>query len=237
MLESKIKDLKNLINKYGLELNNVDLIVKALTHPTYVFENKKEKLESNQRLEFLGDAILGLIVAHYLFENYPELPEGELTKMRAAVVCEPTLAEVAREIGLGDYLFLGRGEELTGGKTRNSNLADAFEALIGALYLEVGYERTENFVIKLLENEIEKTSKGAYRDFKTVLQEKVQELYAENVEYRIITEEGPDHDKVFSAGVYFQEKLLAKGSGKSKKEAEQNAAENALRIIAEDRDD
>lgn len=231
MPESRSRKLKKWASSWGLKLDNFYLLNKALTHPTYVFENKKKKLESNQRLEFLGDAVLGMIVAHYLFENYPDYSEGELTKLRAAVICEPALADAARKLDLGKYLLLGKGEEMTEGRTRNSNLADAFEALVGALYLELGEEKTMDFVISLLKNEIIKANKETYRDFKTILQEKVQEFYSENVEYKILSEEGPDHDKTFFVGVFFQERILAKGSGKNKKEAEQKAAEKALELI------
>lgn len=234
MPKSRNKELKKWAYSWGLELDNYFLLNKAFTHPTYVFENKKKKLESNQRLEFLGDAVLGMIVAHYLFDNFPDYSEGELTKLRAAVVCEPALADAARKLDLGKYLLLGKGEEMTEGRSRNSNLADAFEALVGALFLEIGLQKTSNFVISLMKNEIIRANKETYKDFKTILQEKVQELYSDNVEYKILSEKGPDHDKTFFVGVYFQDELLAKGSGKNKKEAEQKAAEKALELIAGD---
>ncbi|MBZ4687143.1 MAG: ribonuclease [Clostridia bacterium] len=234
MHNSRKSELQDLVTKCGVELSSLHILNIALTHPTYVFENRNQAQENNQRLEFLGDAVLGMVVAEHLYESYPDLPEGELTKMRAAVVCEPTLAKNAKKIDLGKFLLLGKGEEMTGGRNRASNLADAFEAIIGAFYLDAGFETAKRFILTQLHDDILKASKGIYSDFKTMLQEKIQKLYSDNVNYKIISETGPDHNKTFEAGVFFKGKLLAKGKGSNKKEAEQKAAEIALGNFSED---
>ncbi|MBO8167808.1 MAG: ribonuclease III [Thermoanaerobacteraceae bacterium] len=229
MDNSRKSQLYELLNQCGVSINSLELVNQALTHPTYVFENQKKKLSHNQRLEFLGDAVLDLIVAQYLYHRYPTKPEGELTKIRAAVVCEPTLARVARKINLGQYLLLGRGEELTGGRQRPSVLADAFEALIAAIYLDAGMEQAVSFVENQLKEEIvAAVNSEYYGDYKTILQERIQKEFTDNVQYDILKEFGPDHNKTFVAGVSIGGKLLATGQGKSKKEAEQLAAKAAL---------
>lgn len=212
-----------------LELGNSPnrLLRNALTHPSYLFENPQNGWENNQRLEFLGDAILDFIIAEYLYLNYPERPEGELTKMRAAVVNETTLARIAQTIGLGQELLLGRGEQLSGGRERPSILADAWEAVIGAIYLQYGLQEARRVVLEPIKSAIEEVAKGNYGDYKTQLQENAQKVEAE-VTYKILAEEGPDHNKRFTAGVFLAEKLMAKGFGRTKKEAEQNAAQQVL---------
>lgn len=224
-------ELRALAEQCGFKMNNYKLLNIALTHPTYVFENRGRNLEHNQRLEFLGDAILGLVIGEYLYRHFPARTEGELTKMRAAVVCEATLAKKALELGLGKKLLLGRGEELTGGRERSSILADAFEAILGAVYLEAGLKQVEKFVVGLLNPEIEQVAQGGYSDYKTMLQEIVQKKHDENVNYAIMKEVGPDHDKTFVAGVIFKGEVIAQGIGKSKKEAEQKAAQVALDLF------
>ncbi|MDD2233451.1 MAG: ribonuclease III [Desulfitobacteriaceae bacterium] len=203
------------------------LLTIALTHPSYLFENPQMGREHNQRLEFLGDAILDFIVAEYLYLSYPDRPEGELTKMRAAVVNETTLARNAREIDLGSELLLGRGEQSSGGRERSSILADAWEAVIGAIYLQFGLETARRVILELLKPVIEEVAKGNYGDYKTMLQEKAQSQERE-VSYRILLEEGPDHSKIFTSGVFLDGKLRARGSGRTKKEAEQLAARDVL---------
>ncbi|NLP43281.1 MAG: ribonuclease III [Peptococcaceae bacterium] len=215
------------IQKLGLEKSHNNLIHTALTHPSYTFENPGAGLENNQRLEFLGDAVLDFIVGEYLYLTYPQKPEGELTKMRAAVVNETTLARKGMDIGLGQALLLGKGEQLSGGRARPSIIADALEAVIGAIYLQYGFERARNFVLDMLIPEIEELNDGNYGDFKTMLQEKAQKVEY-GISYKILEETGPDHDKVFTAGVYLQGELKGKGIGKTKKDAEQNAARLAL---------
>jgi len=177
------------------------LLTTALTHPSYLFENPYSGLENNQRLEFLGDAILDFVVAEYLYLNYPDRPEGELTKMRAAVVNEATLASKAQEIRLGQELLLGRGEQVTGGRERPSILADAWEAVIGAVYLQYGLQEARRVILEMLKPAILEVADGNYGDYKTLLQEKAQREEAE-VNYQILLEEGPDHSKKFTAGVF-----------------------------------
>ncbi|HWQ89417.1 MAG TPA: ribonuclease III [Desulfitobacteriaceae bacterium] len=220
-----------------LELGGVpnELLTVALTHPSYLFENPQIGRENNQRLEFLGDAVLDFIVAEYLYLSYPDRPEGELTKMRASVVNETTLARIAQEIELGNELLLGRGEQVSGGRERPSILADAWEAVMGAIYLQYGLEAVRRVVLDLLKPVIEEVARGNYGDYKTMLQEKAQRQESE-VNYRILLEEGPDHSKLFTAGVFLDGKLRAKGCGRTKKEAEQLAAKEVLDKWGRERD-
>lgn len=203
------------------------LLTTALTHPSYLFENPQSGLENNQRLEFLGDAILDFVVAEYLYLNYPGRPEGELTKMRAAVVNETTLARTAKQMNLGRELLLGKGEQFSGGRERPSILADAWEAVVGAIYLQYGLQEARRVILNLLKSEISEVAQGNYGDYKTMLQEKAQREENE-VSYRILAEEGPDHNKQFTAGVFLQGNLMGKGIGRTKKEAEQRAAQQVL---------
>ncbi|MGC7870454.1 ribonuclease III [Desulfosporosinus sp. SYSU MS00001] len=225
---SSKKDLGlNLAKRLGLDVPPNRLFITALTHPSYVFENPQSGRENNQRLEFLGDAILDFVVAEYLYLNYPERPEGELTKMRAAVVNETTLARKAHEISLGQELLLGKGEQVSGGRERPSILADAWEAVIGAIYLQYGFQEARRVILEMLKPAIEGVAEGNYGDYKTMLQEKAQRQEIE-VSYQILAEEGPDHNKSFTAGVFLQGKLMGKGIGRTKKEAEQHAAQQVL---------
>ncbi|WP_366921623.1 ribonuclease III [Metallumcola ferriviriculae] len=234
MEQNRARQLQELITRSQLVVESADLINQALVHPTYVFENPNIGLAHNQRLEFLGDAVLDLVVARYLYDLFPDKPEGELTKIRAAVVCEAALARAAQQIDLGKYLLLGRGEEMTGGRQRPSILADAFEALIAAIYLDAEMEQAAKFIHGILDKEIEQASScGNYGDYKTVLQERIQKQYTNNAQYTILEEFGPDHDKRFIAGVILKDKLLAQGQGRSKKEAEQQAAKAALEMFDE----
>lgn len=220
----QLAELQRLCN---VQLADLRLLNVALTHPTFVVENRHLGWEHNQRLEFLGDAVIGMLLAEYLYLTYPEKAEGELSKMRAAVACEATLARRAKELGLGRFLLLGRGEELAGGRERPSILADTFEALVAAIYLGGGLEQARQFVRNQFARELEEIS---YTDFKTELQELVQREYEENVSYRVLEETGPDHDKRFRVGVFLRGRCLATGHGKSKKEAEQQAAKAALEM-------
>lgn len=203
------------------------LMATALTHPSYLFENPRIGRENNQRLEFLGDAILDFIIAEYLYLNYPDRPEGELTKMRAAVVNESTLAQKAKEIHLGEELLLGRGELASGGRERPSILGDAWEALIGAIYLQYGMLEVRRIILEMLKPAIQEVVEGNYGDYKTMLQERAQKEEKE-VHYKILAEEGPDHNKRFTAGVYLNDTLMGNGVGRTKKEAEQQAAQKVL---------
>ena len=218
---------RNFIRDHELPFNNQDLLAMALTHPSYAQE--KNYAHNNQRLEFLGDAVLSFVVAEYLYNNYQDKAEGELTKIRARVVCEKSLLNVARKMNLGNYVLLGKGEEMSGGRKRKSILADTVEAIIGAIYLDQGYEKAQEFILNNLEDYIIEGASGDYYDYKSRLQELVQGSNKENVHYSIIEETGPAHCKNFIAGVYLQERLLAAGEGKSKKEAEQSAAGKVLK--------
>ena len=205
------------------------MLKQALTHTSYAYENK---LESNEKLEFLGDSILEFISSKYLYENYPNLREGEMTKVRATVVCEKSLYKIAMLHNFSDFLYLGRSERKMGGENRPAILADSVEAVIAAIYLDGGLEEAEKFIIQNLKEEIEiATQHVGDRDYKTVLQEKLQEHGDVKIQYEITKEEGPDHDKKFEAQVSCNGKILAKGQGKSKKEAHMSAAQKALETI------
>ncbi|MEE0776698.1 MAG: ribonuclease III [Bacillota bacterium] len=218
------------ISEWDLEGINESLFQTALMHPSY----DSSKHRSNQRLEFLGDAVLGLILANHLFEKNPQCNEGELTRMRANLAQESTLAQVAMEIGLGEILLLGKGEEKDGGRMRPSTLADAMEAVIASIYLSFGMEKAAAFVLKNF-GAMEERLAAAERqitDYKTALQEYAQSLGSENVHYEILSEDGPPHQRIFSAGVYYLGELWGEGKGRSKKEAEKAAAEIAYHAMA-----
>ena len=231
--EKRKKELETFLVKNNVEAGNFDLINASLTHPSFIFEKELQKTQHNQRLEFLGDAVVGLIVGEYLYNRFPEKKEGALTKMRAAIVCESALAGAARKINLGRYMLMGKGEKMGGGENRSSNLADAWEALCGAIYLEKGLAGVKDFIIDCLWDAIDNVAKGNYGDFKTRLQEIIQKSPEQEIEYRILEENGPDHDKDFVAGVYINGEKVAEGAGKTKKEAEQGAARAALVILGE----
>ncbi len=228
MEEKREKELLQLLKRWNINVKDIRLFNIALIHPTYAFEHRLEHLEHNQRLEFLGDAVVDLVIGEYLYKQYDNLPEGDLTKMRSAVVCEEALARAAHKMNLGRYLLLGKGELQSGGRKRASILADAFEALVGAVYLEAGLETARRFILQQLQDDIKELSPGKYRDFKTRLQEFIQRRFDENVVYVLLDQKGPDHAKWFTVGVTFKNRLLAKGQGKNKKEAEQMAAKKAL---------
>lgn len=224
-----MKKLLELEQRIGYKFENFDLLVKAMTHSSYANEHRYEKKENNERLEFLGDAVLELISSDYLFAKYPETPEGVLTKKRASMVCEPTLALCAREIPLGDYLLLGKGEDATGGRKRDSIVSDAMEALIGAIYLDGGFANAKEFVLDFILNDLE--HKQLFYDSKTILQEIVQENGTQPVEYILTKEEGPDHNKNFTVEARVNGKVMGQGSGHTKKAAEQAAAYQAIRVL------
>lgn len=214
--------------KIGYEFNNIALLDRALTHSSYAHEKGTGK--DNERLEFLGDSVLGFITAEYLFENFKSEPEGELTKKRAYAVCEKTLFEYAKEIDLGDAIQLGHGEEITGGRTRPSVVSDAFEALIAAIYLDGGIECAKKFVLPFI---IEATkTKPEFKDYKSMLQEVLQQNPDEKFEYIVVNESGPDHDKRFEVEIHLNgSNVIGKGIGTSKKRAEQQAAKCALELM------
>lgn len=215
-------DIGQLETEIGYAFKDKDLILKALTHSSYANEKKMEKYNHNERLEFLGDAVLEVCTSDFLFKEYLDKPEGDLTRLRASIVCEPTLAECARAIHLSDFLILGKGEETTGGRYRDSIVSDAFEAVIGAIYLDGGIEEAKKFIIRFVLNDIE--NKHLFYDSKTILQETVQKLYKKKVEYKLISEEGPDHDKKFNVQVLLEDTILGEGIGRTKRKAEQQAA-------------
>ena len=230
-MNNQQKPISELEKEIGYTFKNKEIITVALTHSSYSNEMKShgEKIQFNERLEFLGDAVLEFLVSRYIFEKYPELPEGELTKLRASVVCEGSLAKKAVDIHLGDFLYLGKGEELTGGRTRESILADAFEAVIGAVVIDGGIENAEKYVMGLMTDVISSVRNSfMLMDYKTRLQEEIQKSSKEPVAYTIVKESGPDHGKLFEAEVSHSGSVLGSGTGRSKKEAEQAAAKNAL---------
>ena len=227
MSENSFSGLESAI---GYEFKNQELIHEALSHSSYANEKKKQR-QSNERLEFLGDSVLSVVVSQYLFEHYPELPEGELTRIRAALVCEKSLHKFALKIHLGDYLLLGKGEEHTGGRERPSILADAFEAVIAAVYLDGGLEAARTHILHFIPKNIPEKRSMLFGDYKTALQEVIQKNPEEKVDYKLIEESGPDHSKTFVVEVCLNSNVIGKGIGKSKKEAEQMAAQEALALM------
>ncbi len=231
---NKLRELEEII---GYRFENQALLKTALTHSSYANENRNKKILYNERLEFLGDSVLSLIVSNYLFENYKNLPEGGLTKVRATVVCERSLWECAQKIELGKFLILGKGEELTGGRTKVSILADAYEALIAAIYLDGGLSVTREWLLGQLYDTIVAAVGGkTFVDFKTALQEKVQANGSAEIVYTVVSESGPDHLKSFVIEVSLDGKVMGFGEGNSKKSAEQMAARDALSKLGEKRE-
>jgi ribonuclease-3 len=223
------KDVASFEDAIGVAFNDSTLLRQAFTHRSYLNEHRGETQGHNERLEFLGDAVLELISTHFLYEKFPDQAEGELTAYRAALVNAVTLSEVAATIGINDYLLLSRGEAKDNGRARSQLLANAFEALIGAIYLDQGYDAARQFIEAHLFPKIDEIVKHRlWQDAKSALQEKVQESSGVTPSYSVISETGPDHDKEFIIGVYVGDALLAKGEGKSKQEAEQSAARAAL---------
>lgn len=223
------KSFENLEKALKYEFKDKNLLKLALTHSSYANEQRK-KTEDNERLEFLGDAVLGLVIADYLHDYFLNSKEGQLTKLRATIVSEEPLAEIARGIELGQYLYLGKGENNTGGRDRVSILADGMEALIGALYIEGGIELAKRVILNLFMPVMQKSFKGqGFKDYKTSLQEILQQNSLGNILYEVVSERGPDHDKEFFVNVYHENKKIGFGKGKSKKEAEQDAARMALK--------
>lgn len=225
---NRLKDLQQLHTTLGIQFRKPELLKQAFTHSSYVNEQRSSHLEDNERLEYLGDAVLELSVSEYLFRTYPHRTEGELTKIRASIVCEPSLMAFAERLEFGSYMFLGKGEELTGGRTRPAMLADVFEAFIGALYLDQGLEAVQRFLQKVVFNELQDEAKLQVTDFKTQLQEYTQHHGMGVLEYRIVDERGPAHERQFVSEVRMEGAVLGQGMGRSKKEAEQQAAAQAL---------
>ena len=220
------KKLKELQKSIGYEFRQEILLRQALTHSSYAHEKNLKDLMDNERLEFLGDAVLEVVSSEFLFLNHPEMNEGQMTKLRASLVCEQSLAACARQLDLGSYLLLGNGEDLTGGRERDSILSDAWEAVIGAMYLDGGFTSAKEFILKYVLTDIE--HKKLFYDSKTMLQELIQNKYKQSLHYVLLSEEGPDHNKVFTVQAYMDNTPLMTGKGRTKKAAEQNAAYQSL---------
>ena len=218
--------LEELEEKIGYRFQDRKLLKQAMCHSSYANERHMDRLLNNERLEFLGDAVLELITSEFLYKNYPKMPEGEATRTRASIVCEQTLALCARELGLGAFLLLGKGEDLTGGRERDSVTSDAMEALLGAIYLDGGFASAKEFVTNFILNDIE--HKKLFFDSKTILQEEIQGETTESLYYELIREEGPDHNKRFTVNACLGDQVIGSGSGRTKKAAEQEAAYRAL---------
>lgn len=220
------RDLRELERRIGYHFQDFGLLKKSMVHSSYANEKNIPKYECNERLEFLGDAVLELVSSEFLFFDESKMREGDLTKWRASMVCEPTLAFCARQIQLGEYLLLGKGEEATGGRERDSVTSDALEALIGAIYIDGGFASAKEFILSFVLNDLEK--RKLFYDSKTILQELVQANFKEGIQYRLIREEGPDHNKSFCSAVYIGEEEYGTGVGKNKKAAEQEAAYQSI---------
>jgi len=228
-----MRSIAELEEELDITFKQPEILKQAFTHSSYVNEHRKKAISDNERLEFLGDAVLELGVSQYLFRKYADMPEGEMTKLRAAIVCEPSLQNFAKDLGLNRFILLGKGEERTGGRERPALLADVFEAFLGALYLDQGYDRTMKF---LRENVFPKIKTGAFSyamDYKSQLQEYIQRDKNQQVEYEVVNEEGPSHEKQFTVRALVNDKISGTGFGKTKKEAEQRAAKDTLDNIQE----
>lgn len=210
----------------GYTFQNKLLLKQAMTHSSYSNEHRLSRISNNERLEFLGDAVLEIVSSDFLYHKYTNLPEGELTKIRASIVCEPTLALCAADIQLGSYLLLGKGEEATGGRNRDSIVSDAMEALIGAIYEDGGFASAKEFIYNFILNDVK--DKQLFYDSKTILQEIVQREYKDPLEYELLAETGPDHDKIFAVCVKIGDQVIGTGSGRTKKSAQQKAAYEAI---------
>ncbi len=229
-VEMQAVDLSAFEQEIHYSFKNKKLLKQALTHSSYANEGKKH-LQNNERLEFLGDSVLSIVVAEHLFRNFKHIPEGELTRLRASLVCEQALFEFSQKIHLGDYLLLGKGEENTGGRERPSIVSDAFEAVIAAVFLDGGMEEAKRYVLSFIPDDLTPEMAHSLADYKTALQEIIQQNREEKVEYVLTSESGPDHNKTFEIEVRLNSNVIGRGKGKSKKQAEQNAAKEALTLM------
>ena len=229
---NSFQNLHNLEESLGYHFKNIHFLEVGVTHSSYANEARGH-IEYNERQEFLGDAVLSIIVSDYIFENYTELPEGELTKLRASLVCEKSICEFSTELHMGEFLRLGHGEELMGGRERPSILADAFEAVLAAIYLDGGIEPATEFVLKFVKRALAHVENVPFKDYKTLLQEIIQKNPEERLNYDLVGESGPDHDKRFEVNVMLNSNIIGHGIGKSKKSAEQLAAKEALELMGE----
>ncbi len=230
----KEKKMTELEEKIDVQFDDKYLLQRALTHKSFPNENRYLDLKDNERLEFLGDSVLSISISTYIFKKFPDHPEGELAKMRAVLVSAPVLAQMARDLDLGEYLLLGKGEEMTGGRERDSILADTMEAIFGAVYLDQGFAVACRIIIDIFSNDIKNAAQGKHiQDYKTMLQEIIQKDGSDRPDYEVIQEKGPDHNKTFIVEVKLRENNLGSGQGSSKKEAEQEAAKVALHKMNE----
>lgn len=218
--------LRELQQKIAYTFHDENLLFTALTHSSYANEHKLHKIHHNERLEFLGDAVLEIVSSDFLFRNFPDMAEGQMSKKRASLVCEPTLAYCARQLGLGKYLMLGKGEDMGGGRNRDSILSDALEAVIGALYLDGGIEAARTFIMTNVLNDIE--HKAMFQDSKTILQEILQRDHKEPITYEVVDMTGPEHDRFFVMQVKLGDRVIGQGSGRTKQAAGQEAAYHAI---------
>ncbi|BBN98631.1 ribonuclease III [Sporolactobacillus terrae] len=227
------KRLHHFLDDFSFSFQNESILKQAFTHSSYVNEHRRESQDDYERLEFLGDAVLELLISQHLFKNYPELSEGDMTKLRAAIVCETGLFQFASSLSFEEMIFLGRGEEVTGGRKRPSLLADVFEAFVGALYLDQGLQEVERFLEKVVYPRISDGSFSHVMDYKSQLQETVQRKNLGELDYELISEKGPAHHREFTSHVLLNSEVIGKGKGHSKKDSEQSAASKALRNLAE----
>lgn len=224
--------MNSLEKRLNYKFKNIDLLKNALVHSSYANE-VRGSVHSNERLEFLGDSVLSVIVSEHLYNKFPNMPEGELTRMRASLVCEKSLCEFSRELGIGNYLKLGKGEDKNGGRERDSILADAFEAVLAAVYLDGGMDAAKAHIMNTVLRDIKHCEDDTFKDYKTTLQEVIQRNPEESVSYILVNESGPDHNKSFTVEVRLNSNVIGKGTGKSKKQAEQMAAKQALELMGE----
>lgn len=230
MQDKRKQQLQGFCDSLGIRMHDLELLDMALTHTSYAHEAKQTpKPQHNERIEFLGDSVLSVIVSTYMYQNFPDLAEGQLTKLRAHLVCEASLFEYAKKIRLGDYLRLGKGEELSGGRERPSILADAFESVLGAIYLDQGFEKVQSYLLTMMRPEIDYICRhGIYNDYKTRLQEFLQRDGDVDISYQLMSSTGPEHNKVFTSEVMVQGRVIGEGKGRTKKDSEQHAAQQAL---------
>lgn len=221
--------MRSLQEKIGYNFKNEKLLFEALSHSSFANENRN--MRSNERLEFLGDSVLSIVVSDYIFKHFSHIPEGELTKLRASLVCESSLFEFSKKIALGEHIFLGKGEANTGGRERPSIVSDAFEAVIAAIYLDGGMEAAAPYILSFIPENITPKGSSAFHDYKTILQEIIQRNPEERITYKLKDESGPDHDKHFTVQVMLNNNMIGEGTGRSKKAAEQAAAKEALELM------
>nr|WP_319003540.1 ribonuclease III [Bacillus shivajii] len=228
MTNAKKNKYRQFLKSINIDYNNEDLFIQSFTHSSYVNEHRIRPHDDNERLEFLGDAVLELAISQYLFKYFENMSEGEMTKLRAAIVCEPSLARIADELNFGEYVLLGKGEEMTGGRKRPALLADVFESFVGAVYLDLGMDAVYNFLDEYVYPKIQEGAFSHMMDFKSQLQELIQREAQGHIQYKIVQEKGPAHCREFVSEVWLEDTQLGVGTGRSKKEAEQQAAQKAL---------